>query len=165
MPNDHPWQIKPSSGLTSVGRKKRKPATMGQMATVPPERLEVVFDEPEQPPSQDMVAQVTQQVLAALTQQVPANRVEDRGHMVTVRSEPKGIVVGGEEFATDAPTLMRMIRQVTQTIGEYKHMDNIYSRYVIPALRKARSDIVSDLERHFGIKWELNTQGHSVFFT
>jgi hypothetical protein len=78
---------------------------------------------------------------------------------------PKSITVGGATFQVDADMLMRMVKQITQQIGEYKDMDNIYSRYVIPALRKARSDMVSDLERHFAIKWELDRQGQSVFYT
>ncbi len=58
-----------------------------------------------------------------------------------------------------------MIKQVTQTIGEYKDRDNPYSGYVIGALRKARSDMVTDLESHFNIHWEIDEHsGKSIFY-
>jgi len=170
------WEIKPASGLTPTGRAKRKSKKKmsGTLAHIEPARVpapattvEVLDPLPVdsgQAPSAELIAVVTQTVLANLMPQLPVNAVEDRGHMVSVRSEPREVAIDGEKFQIDAPTLMRIVRHLTQSIGEYKRRDHIYARYVIPALRKARGDVVSDLEKHFGIKWELK-DGRSVFFT
>jgi len=83
--------------------------------------------------------------------------------MAAVRQEYKTISIGGQNFDIDAPTFIRMIKQITQAIGEYKRMDNVYSRYIIPSLRKSRSDMLSDLEQHFHVKWEI-VDGQSVFY-
>lgn len=91
--------------------------------------------------------------------------VEDRKRTlkgVEVRS--KSLMVGKEKFDVDAPTLMAMIRNVTQTIGEYKGAGNAYAKYVVPGLRRTRQQIAADLQKYFNIKWELNEQGESVFF-
>jgi len=90
--------------------------------------------------------------------------VEHRTQMVEVPASCRVIKVGGELFQIDPAQLMRMIKQITQTIGEYKAMENAYGRYIIPALRKARSDMVSDLENNFGIHWEIDASGSSRFF-
>lgn len=106
----------------------------------------------------------------ALTNDKDQDVVVYQGHpgkphstMVHVRSKP--LKVGGKIYNVDAKQLIRMIRQVTQTIGEYKERDNIYAGYVIGALRKCRSDMVSDLETHFGIHWEIDEScGQSIFY-
>lgn len=86
-----------------------------------------------------------------------------RGEMVQVR--PKALKIAGKVYNVDPRQLIRMIKQVTQTIGEYKDKENPYSGYVIGALRKARSDMVSDLESHFNIHWEIDEHtGRSVFY-
>ena len=85
------------------------------------------------------------------------------GALVQVRS--KALKIDGKVYNVDPRQLIRMIKQVTQTIGEYKSKDNPYSGYVIGALRKARSDMVSDLEHHFNILWEIDeATGRSVFY-
>jgi len=86
-----------------------------------------------------------------------------RGEMVQVR--PKSLKIGGKVYEVDPRQLIRMIKQVTQTIGEYKDRENPYAGYVIGALRKARNDMVSDLETHFNIQWEIDEHsGRSIFY-
>lgn len=85
-----------------------------------------------------------------------------RNAIVQVRA--KAIKIGDKVYNIDPQQLIRMIKQVTQTIGEYKNRDNPYAGYVIGALRKARSDMVSDLEHHFNIHWEIDEEGKCVFF-
>jgi len=86
-----------------------------------------------------------------------------RGAVVQVRE--KSVKIDGKVYKIDPQHLIRMIKQVTQTIGEYKNKDNPYSAYVVGALRKARSDMVSDLEHHFKIQWEIDEgSGRSVFY-
>ncbi len=87
-----------------------------------------------------------------------------RGTGTVIETRAKQIKVSGAEYLIDHESLCRAIKNVTQTIGEYKQKDNAYARYVIPALRKARSDMVSDLESHFGIHWEIDEGGRSRFF-
>lgn len=88
---------------------------------------------------------------------------QDRRTMVKVRS--KSVKIDGKVYEIDPKELIRMIKQVTQTIGEYKNRDNPYASYVIGALRKARNDMVSDLEHHFKINWEIDEEtGKSVFY-
>ena len=76
----------------------------------------------------------------------------------------KTVRIGGEEHALDAQNMMRMIRRITQSIGEYKAMNNAYAGYVVPSLRKCRGDMVADLEEHFGIHFEITAEGKTVFF-
>lgn len=91
--------------------------------------------------------------------------VYQRGAMVEIRREVQRVKINGEYVDIDAPQLIRMIKQITQTIGEHKRTDNAYGLFVIPALRKARSDMVSSLEHIFGIHWEINRHtGESRFF-
>lgn len=93
----------------------------------------------------------------------PLTNYRPKGEMVQVRAKP--IKIAGKTYNIDPRQLIRMIKQVTQTIGEYKDKDNPYANYVIGALRKARSDMVSDLEQHFGINWEIDeASGRSIFY-
>ena len=86
-----------------------------------------------------------------------------KGEMVQVRAKP--LKIAGKTYNVDPRQLIRMIKQVTQTIGEYKDKDNPYGSYVVGALRKARSDMVSDLEHHFSIHWEIDeASGRSIFY-
>lgn len=86
-----------------------------------------------------------------------------RGQAIQVRS--KVLKISGKNHTVDPYQLMRMIKQTTQTIGEYKERDNPYASYIIAALRKARGDIASDLESHFRIHWEIDQMsGNSVFY-
>ena len=89
----------------------------------------------------------------------------ERRHGTVIEHRAKPIKVSDAEYLIDHESLCRAVKQITQTIGEYKRMDNAYSHYVIPAMRKARSDMVSDLESHFGIHWEIDENGRSRFFT
>ena len=84
------------------------------------------------------------------------------GRMLAFRTRP--VKVGGEQRDVDAQQLMRMIRRITQTIGEYKATDNTYAAYVVPSLRKCRGDMVNDLEDHFGIHFEITDDGKTVFY-
>lgn len=85
------------------------------------------------------------------------------GTNVTFRS--KKITINGKSFEIDPRSLIRMIKQTTQSIGEYKDQDNPYSAFIISALRKTRADMVSALENKFGIYWQIGTSGESVFST
>lgn len=62
--------------------------------------------------------------------------------------------------------LCRIIKNITQQIGEYKKSrDPMAERYLIPALRNARSRVVADLESLYHITWEINPEtGESVFY-
>ena len=90
------------------------------------------------------------------------DRSNVRGNLSHIR--PKQIRKFGELVYLDPELLMRMIRRVTQNIGEYNDVDNVYAKYIVPALRKARGDMVSDLETHFRIHWRLDEQGRSDFY-
>lgn len=82
-----------------------------------------------------------------------------------VEYRPRTIMIGKEPVRIDAKTLIRGIKQITQTIGEYKNSETAYAKFVIPGLRKVRSDMVSELEHHFGIHWEIDERsGQSVFY-
>lgn len=80
------------------------------------------------------------------------------------KTKTKEIIISGKKCVVDAEQLIRMVKQVCQSIGEHKNFDNAYANYIVPALRKSRSDIVSDLEHHFGIHWKLDNEGNSVFY-
>ena len=82
-----------------------------------------------------------------------------------IRSQKKSVSIAGQTFNTDHEALIGMIRQVTQTIGEYTEQSTLYASYMVRSLRKARADMVSDLETHFGIHWRIDEEtGKSVFY-
>ena len=83
---------------------------------------------------------------------------------VPIRVSAKPVVVGGKKFNLDPAQLVRMIRNVTQTIGEYKHMDNPYSAYIIGSLRKARNDMANDLATNFHINWKIDEHTGKCLF-
>jgi hypothetical protein len=86
-----------------------------------------------------------------------------RTSAIQVRAKP--IKIAGKVYNIDPHQLIRMIKNVTQSIGEYKSKDNPYADYVVGALRKARSDMVNDLEHHFRIHWEVDeSTGRSQFY-
>jgi len=80
-------------------------------------------------------------------------------------STKKPITICGSTHRVDHESLIRMVRQVTQTIGEYNGQDTPYAAYIVGALRKARADMVSDLERYFGVHWRIDeATGKSIFY-
>lgn len=82
-----------------------------------------------------------------------------------VEFRSKSLKIDGKLYKVNVKQLIRMIRYVTQTIGEYKNQDNPYASYVISALRKARANMVADLENHFNITWEIDeATGRSIFY-
>ncbi|MDE2104738.1 MAG: hypothetical protein KGL39_46305 [Patescibacteria group bacterium] len=82
-----------------------------------------------------------------------------------IQSSKKTISVAGHPFRVDHESLIRMIRQVTQTIGEYREQDTPYAAYIVNALRKARADMASDLEHFFGVHWRIDEgTGKLVFY-
>ncbi len=88
-----------------------------------------------------------------------------RTHGVVIQERPKTLMVNGAKCKLTYIQLIRMIKQVTQTIGEYKDMDNPSSQYMIPGARKARADMVADLESNFGIHWIIDEKtGKSIFY-
>jgi len=83
--------------------------------------------------------------------------------LVQVRS--KELMIAGQKRKVDPYQLIRMIKRVTQNIGEYKDSDDVYSALICGALRKARGDLVTILESEFHIHWQINQDtGESVFF-
>lgn len=93
------------------------------------------------------------------------NPIASRPQGSVVQVRPKSLKIGGKVYNVDPHQLIRMIKQVTQTIGEYKDKDNPYAGYVVGALRKARADMVSDLEHHFNIHWQIDeASGRSIFY-
>lgn len=85
------------------------------------------------------------------------------GSIVQVRT--KELIIAGKKQKVDPHQLIRMIKRVTQNIGEYKSCEDVYSSVIVTALRKARGDLVSILETEFNIHWEINQDtGESNFF-
>lgn len=80
-----------------------------------------------------------------------------------IKVKTKEIIIDKAKYQVDAHQLMRMIRYITQSIGEYKDANHVYSAFVIGALRKARSDMASVLENEFHIHWTLE-DGQSIFY-
>ena len=149
------WEIKPTSGLTPDGN----PSLNTNLVPIKPkkisrEKISVVhaeiIDSDDRPVTQGQLASLLSRFLSPKSTQPLIGRTNT-------------IIIGGEPFDIDPEALMRMVKQITQQIGEYKSMNNTYTRYVVPALRKARSDMISDLEHHFHIKWRLDSNGQSVF--
>lgn len=75
------------------------------------------------------------------------------------------ISIYGQKHNVDPRALMRMIKNITQTIGEYKRSDNPLSHYAIHALRKSRSDVAADLENTFGIQMNIDKETGETIFT
>jgi len=84
------------------------------------------------------------------------------GTIVQVRS--KEVAIAGTKRMVDPYQLIRCIKRVTQTIGEYKICDDVYSAVIVGALRKARGDLVNILENEFRIHWQIDEgTGKSTF--
>lgn len=75
----------------------------------------------------------------------------------------KIVNIGGRKYNIDPRELMNLIRQLTRQVGEYKNQDNPYSASLLPAIRKARDNAVSQLATSFRIQWVLDREGNSVF--
>ncbi len=87
------------------------------------------------------------------------------GEAGSLVSRRKLVTVAGKQHELDHEALIRMVRQVTQTIGEYASQETTYAAYIANALRKARADMVSDLEHYFGVHWRIDeATGKSVFY-
>lgn len=83
---------------------------------------------------------------------------------ITIESRSKNVTIGHTTHALRPKQLCRIIMHTTQQIGEYKAMNNPYSAYVVNALRKARNDMVSDLETNFSIGHRIGNNGQSIFY-
>jgi hypothetical protein len=81
-----------------------------------------------------------------------------------VQFRTRKVKIDDELFDMSAQEMIRMIKEITQTIGEYKGKENPCARYAIHALRKSRSEVVSDLEHYFKITWQLDNSGNSTFW-
>jgi len=91
--------------------------------------------------------------------------IHDRqGAIIEIQETPRPVVVNGEEFHLNALELARMVRNVTQQIGQHKHTGNAYSSYMLHSLRTMRNQMVSDLEHHFRIGHVIDGSGKSVFY-
>lgn len=104
--------------------------------------------------------------LAANPQDRPITVAAGNGSLATpITSTRKTVVVAGEQHKMDHEALIRMIRQLTQTIGEYRGQETPYAAYIVNALRKVRADMASDLEHYFSVHWRIDdATGKSVFY-
>jgi hypothetical protein len=82
---------------------------------------------------------------------------------LTVRFQPREIMVGQTPRTVDPYELMALVKNLTQSIGEYKAMNNAYGDFLVGGLRKTRRDVVAQLESTFRIHWGLDADGNSVF--
>lgn len=89
-------------------------------------------------------------------------QIKDKNELLQYKK--REIVVCGEKTKVDAQSLMRNIKRITEHIGEYKYQDNLYSKIICGALRKARGDLVSILENEYNISWQVDNDGKSNFF-
>jgi len=106
-------------------------------------------------PSVPIVKQGTTTAIGIPVQQFPK----------LIHFQAKQLTINGTVCLIDAEQLMGMIKNITQTIGEYKNMNNPMKHYVIPGLRKIRRDMVNDLEHHFHIHWQINQNtGECIFW-
>lgn len=80
-----------------------------------------------------------------------------------IKSVKKSIAINKEIHLLDAYDLIRMIRNLTQQIGELKNTDNAYAAFVGPGFRQARQQMATSLSKHFGIHWSLE-DGNSIFW-
>lgn len=93
------------------------------------------------------------------------SQVARRTGQALVQVRPKAITIGGQKVPVDPYQLMRIIKRLTQNIGEYKESETPHAKYIVTALRKCRGDAVSDLEHHFHIHWQIDEEtGQSVFY-
>jgi len=100
-----------------------------------------------------------------LVQQPPQKLVvRPQGGGLAVETTKRQLEIDGKVHEFTPRQLCNMIRYITQTIGEYKKMGNLYAVMLVPAMRKARRDVASLLEENFSIVWELDENGDSVFF-
>jgi hypothetical protein len=84
------------------------------------------------------------------------------GTVLQVR--PRDIDIDGQIIPADPYDLIAVIKNLTQQIGDWKKMDNLMGKYMIVALRSARTAAVSDLKK-FGIHWQIDkTSGESHFW-
>lgn len=94
-----------------------------------------------------------------------SNQIEITNEGIVLSIPSKTIKIDGNIVQVDIRELVRIIKYITQTIGEHKREGTVYAAYAIPALRKARCQAVSDLEKYFGITWKLNEKtNQSEFF-
>ena len=102
---------------------------------------------------------------------VPSNEEEIVIQGVSKRPAPlvlerkKEITISGKTFTVDPYELIRLIKRVTQTIGEYKDLEDAFGVVMTAALRKARGDLVNQLQKNFSICWQIDEHtGQSIFF-
>ncbi len=120
--------------------------------------------EPTNVPLEQHEIALIEQAAALVRSRSVTSLVQRRSGMgALIRPNAKPVKIGGKEFQIDAEQLMRMIKRVTQSVGEFKLHENAYSQYVIPALRKARGEMVSDLEHYFGVHFRVDEDGKSEF--
>lgn len=82
-----------------------------------------------------------------------------------IKINNKDVVINGKKESVDPYQLMGLIKNVTQTIGEYKIHNNVFSYAIIVGLRKSRRELVTKLEEIFGIHWKIDKlTGESIFF-
>lgn len=97
-----------------------------------------------------------------IQQRVPLVR---QAPQAAIQIRSKQVALGGRRIDVDPYQLIRVIKRVTQNIGEYKDLEDVYSTIICGALRKARGDLVNILESQFHIHWEVDaTTGKSIFY-
>jgi len=90
--------------------------------------------------------------------------VDRKGNAIVVKKVSKIVSVSGKKFDMNPLELVRMIRNVTQQIGDHKRNGNAYSAYLLPQLRTTRNQMVADLERYFGVSHVISDEGKSIFY-
>jgi hypothetical protein len=158
--------------LFNWGKKKEEPQTMDneKVGDIVEEDIEEDIEEEEEVEIRNLPVVVAKPEQRKVSRDIavrkPSNSIvvrEAKRELVEYR--PRTIMIGKEEVKINFKQLIRGIKQVTQTIGEYKNSETPYAKFVIHGLRKVRSDMVSELEHHFGIHWEIDEQsGQSVFY-
>ncbi len=133
--------------------KKEKESKNTELAPVKPPTTLVVADDEEEGSTEIVVKSKTS------IQKAPTNG------LAQVQFKSKELVIAGKKTKTNPQQLIRCIKRITQNIGEYKGVEDVYANVVVTALRKARGDLVSILESEFHINWQINPDtGESVFY-
>lgn len=122
-----------------------------------------LIEEDEEESSSKSLAKVEEKKGLATTKKRNDIVIRKGNNIVQIKS--KEIVIAGEKHKVDPYQLIRMIKRVTQNIGEYKGTeDDVYSAVIVGALRKARGDLVGVLEKNFNIHWQIGDDGTSIFY-
>lgn len=76
----------------------------------------------------------------------------------------KTIIINKEKCRVNPVEIIRHIKTITQTIGQYKSDESPLSMILVRGLRQSRSEFVQILEQEFQIHWKLDLNQNSIFF-